>query len=140
MDCSPPGSSIHGIFQAKVLEWGAIAFSEKSLRTTILKLSYTRGQGGAGRAGGERSCPATWTAPRAAAAGPGHRGRDGSSWAVSSAPRPLRLSTHPGGATSSRLCWDTALGSADKVFKKKKKKFPMICINILVFLYFIDYK
>ena len=27
MDCSPPGSSIHGIFQAKVLEWGAIAFS-----------------------------------------------------------------------------------------------------------------
>ena len=28
MDCSPPGSSIHGIFQAKVLKWGAIAFSE----------------------------------------------------------------------------------------------------------------
>jgi len=28
MDCSPPGSSIHGIFQAKILEWGAIAFSE----------------------------------------------------------------------------------------------------------------
>ena len=28
MDCSLPGSSIHGIFQAKVLEWGAIAFSE----------------------------------------------------------------------------------------------------------------
>ena len=27
-DCSPPGSSIHGIFQARVLEWGAIAFSE----------------------------------------------------------------------------------------------------------------
>ena len=27
MDCSPPGSSVHGIFQAKVLEWGAIAFS-----------------------------------------------------------------------------------------------------------------
>ena len=27
MDCSLPGSSIHGIFQAKVLEWGAIAFS-----------------------------------------------------------------------------------------------------------------
>ena len=24
MDCSPPGSSIHGIFQARVLEWGAI--------------------------------------------------------------------------------------------------------------------
>ena len=27
MDCGPPGSSIHGIFQARVLEWGAIAFS-----------------------------------------------------------------------------------------------------------------
>ena len=27
MDCSPPGSSIHGIFQARVLEWVAIAFS-----------------------------------------------------------------------------------------------------------------
>ena len=28
MDCSPPGSSVHGIFQARVLEWGAIAFSD----------------------------------------------------------------------------------------------------------------
>ena len=28
MDCSLPGSSVHGIFQARVLEWGAIAFSE----------------------------------------------------------------------------------------------------------------
>ena len=27
MDCSPPGSSIHGIFQARILEWGAITFS-----------------------------------------------------------------------------------------------------------------
>ena len=27
MDCSPPGSSVHGSFQARVLEWGAIAFS-----------------------------------------------------------------------------------------------------------------
>ena len=27
MDCTLPGSSIHGIFQARVLEWGAIAFS-----------------------------------------------------------------------------------------------------------------
>ena len=26
MDCSPPGSSVHGIFQARVLEWGVIAF------------------------------------------------------------------------------------------------------------------
>ena len=28
LDCSLPGSSIHGIFQARVLEWGAIAFSD----------------------------------------------------------------------------------------------------------------
>ena len=28
MDCSLPGSSIHGIFQARVLEWGAIVFSK----------------------------------------------------------------------------------------------------------------
>ena len=28
MDCSPPGSPVHGIFQARVLEWGAIAFSD----------------------------------------------------------------------------------------------------------------
>ena len=34
MDCSLPGSSIHGILQARVLEWGAIAFSEGLLATT----------------------------------------------------------------------------------------------------------
>ena len=28
MDCSLPGSSVHGVFQARVLEWGAIAFSD----------------------------------------------------------------------------------------------------------------
>ena len=28
MDCRPPGSSVHGIFQARVLEWGAVAFSD----------------------------------------------------------------------------------------------------------------
>ena len=32
MDCSPPGSSVHGIFQARVLEWGAIAFSRGLVR------------------------------------------------------------------------------------------------------------
>ena len=31
MDCSPPVSSIHGILQARVLEWGAIAFSNNVL-------------------------------------------------------------------------------------------------------------
>ena len=30
MDCSLPGSSVRGIFQARVLEWGAIAFSKKA--------------------------------------------------------------------------------------------------------------
>ena len=30
IDSSPLGSSVHGIFQARVLEWGAIAFSERS--------------------------------------------------------------------------------------------------------------
>ena len=45
MDCSLPGSSVHGIFQARVLEWGAIAFSinkcknvKKSVKTTITPL------------------------------------------------------------------------------------------------------
>ena len=38
LDCSLPGSSVHGIFQARVLEWGAIAFS-KALGTLCL-LSY----------------------------------------------------------------------------------------------------
>ena len=31
MDCSLLGSSVHGIFQARVLEWGAIAFSDISV-------------------------------------------------------------------------------------------------------------
>ena len=30
MDCSPPGSSVHGIFQARILEWCAISFSRGS--------------------------------------------------------------------------------------------------------------
>ena len=41
MDCSLPGSSVHGIFQARVLEWGAIAFSiaksELMARLILLK-------------------------------------------------------------------------------------------------------
>ena len=38
MDCSLPGSSIHGIFQARVLEWAAIAFSGKSkMKVEFLK-------------------------------------------------------------------------------------------------------
>ena len=36
IDCSLPGSSVHGIFQARILEWGAIAFSMTNL-DNILK-------------------------------------------------------------------------------------------------------
>ena len=32
LDCSPPGFSVHGIFQARILEWGAISFSRRSSR------------------------------------------------------------------------------------------------------------
>ena len=35
MDCSLPGSSIHGILQARVLEWGAIAFSDFAIMVMI---------------------------------------------------------------------------------------------------------
>ena len=38
MDCSLPGSSIHGIFHARVLEWGAIAFSESLQRQMQIPL------------------------------------------------------------------------------------------------------
>ena len=34
MDCSLPGSCIHGIFQARVLEWGAIAFEVKTIKVS----------------------------------------------------------------------------------------------------------
>ena len=37
IDHSPPGSSVHGIFQARVLEWGAIAFSDDQHRQHIKK-------------------------------------------------------------------------------------------------------
>ena len=37
MDCSLPGSSIHGIFQATVLEWDVIAFSQNKLQGYIIQ-------------------------------------------------------------------------------------------------------
>ena len=42
MDCSPPGSSVHGIFKARVLEWGAIAFSSdlESLLISSVKSNF----------------------------------------------------------------------------------------------------
>ena len=39
MDCSPPGSSVPGIFQARGLEWGAIAFSGIMAEDIHLQLS-----------------------------------------------------------------------------------------------------
>ena len=36
MDRSPPESSVHGIFQARVLEWGAIAFSVRYIEGTLI--------------------------------------------------------------------------------------------------------
>ena len=40
MDCSLPGSSVHGIFQAKIMKWGAIAFSDDQPRQHIKKQRY----------------------------------------------------------------------------------------------------
>ena len=46
MDCSLQGSSVHGIFQARVLEWGAIAFSKmkNTLEEISSKLNDTKKQ------------------------------------------------------------------------------------------------
>ena len=38
MDYSPPGSSVHGIFQARVLEWAAVAVSESNIKLNYLLL------------------------------------------------------------------------------------------------------
>ena len=47
-DCSPPGSSIHGIFQARVLEWVVIAFSvtgtEDVLKLEVPPLKHVQGK------------------------------------------------------------------------------------------------
>ena len=37
MDCSLPGSSVHGVLQARILEWGAISFS--NIHTSIYKIN-----------------------------------------------------------------------------------------------------
>ena len=69
MDCSPPGSSVHGIFQARVLEWGAIGFSDMKLialqkistqkyvlpRHNIIKLSKIKDKGRIFRKAREKS-------------------------------------------------------------------------------------
>ena len=40
MDCSPPGSSVHGILQARTLDWGATAFSRGASRPRALHLRH----------------------------------------------------------------------------------------------------
>ena len=42
MDCGPLGSSIHGIFQARVLEWGAIAFSDHKAECWLKEICKTQ--------------------------------------------------------------------------------------------------
>ena len=42
MDCSLPGSSVHGIFQARILEWGAIAFSAMNIYCPVYSRYCTR--------------------------------------------------------------------------------------------------
>ena len=46
MDCNPPGSSVHGVFQARVLEWVAIAFSGNAVDlVSIPGLERSPGEG-----------------------------------------------------------------------------------------------
>ena len=75
MNCSLPGSSVHGIFQARILEWGAIAFSRmrpwlvsKQTRTLMegsgsqewdLEWIHRPGRGSRGTMGGSRHLACT---------------------------------------------------------------------------------
>ena len=59
MDCSPPGSSVHGIFQARVLEWVAISFSRGSSQLRIEPAALKS----LALAGGSFTTSATWEAP-----------------------------------------------------------------------------
>jgi len=40
MNCSPPGSSVQGIFQARVLEWGVIAFSKTEENSNLNSIKF----------------------------------------------------------------------------------------------------
>ena len=55
MDCSLPGFSVHGIFQARVLEWGAIAFSHSHLEA-----HKSRGQDTSSRASVSNNAAPFW--------------------------------------------------------------------------------
>ena len=54
MDCSPPGSSVHGILQARILEWIAMPFSRGSIFPTPGLNQHLLREGEAGRRGRQR--------------------------------------------------------------------------------------
>ena len=64
MDCSPPGSSIHGILQARILEWVAIPFSRESSqpksRSSALQANSLLSEPPGNLDAGERSQRDTW--------------------------------------------------------------------------------
>ena len=69
MDCSPLGSPVHGIFQARVLEWGAIAFSKsKRLKVRVVSSGSVNSSFPAGKGRGKQFILAThtvsWVIPR----------------------------------------------------------------------------
>ena len=59
MDCRLPGSSVHGIFQARVLEWGAIAFSICILLLLLLVYILLVSQKNPDNYNGLSHCPIT---------------------------------------------------------------------------------
>ena len=61
MDCSPPGFSVHGIFQARVLEWGAIAFSAGWLCWGLAMCLAMLGAGSGQQWGPGTPPPMIWT-------------------------------------------------------------------------------
>jgi len=60
MDCSPPGSSVHGILQARILEWVAMPSSDDLLDPGIKLTSFMS----SALAGKIFTTSATWEAPR----------------------------------------------------------------------------
>ena len=56
IDCSPPGSSVYGIFQARILEWVALSFSRVHFMQFRVKSLFTCNVGGS--AGKESACNA----------------------------------------------------------------------------------
>ena len=63
MDCSLTGSSVHGIFQARVLEWGAIAFSEVKKKKKFLIACGSDGKESTCNAGDLGSIPGSGRSP-----------------------------------------------------------------------------